>query len=112
MCVLLSIKREHYNDGEESTTTPSVEFEVMPIIHENMNALSNEGLDTLTDILRGMCAVAILAPSQHGNHPLLDTLLNLYYANFEDLNRSKDKENSNGKENTVIPFPGPPVTKH
>ncbi len=99
MCVLISIKKEHDNDG-------SVEFDVMPIIHENINLLSKEGLITLTDILRGMCAVATLPPSE------LDVLLSIYYTNFEDLDMKRKRESSNGKEDTVIPFPGPPVTKH
>jgi hypothetical protein len=50
-----------------------------------------------------MCAVAVLEP------PALDVLLEIYYDKFQDMERMRVQEETEG---VVIPFPFPPVTKH
>jgi hypothetical protein len=53
--------------------------------------------------MKAMCAVAVLEP------PALDVLLEIYYDKFQDMERMRVQEETEG---VVIPFPFPPVTKH
>jgi len=68
-----------------------------------MSELSDSAVDTVTDIMKAMCAVAVLEPNA------LDVLLEIYYNKFQDMERMKEEEETRG---IVIPFPVPPVTKH
>ena len=83
--------------------TKQIYFEVLPIMSESMPEVSDTALDTVTDIMKAMCAVAVLEP------PALDVLLDIYYDKFKDMERMKEQEEAEG---IVIPFPFPPVTKH
>ena len=98
MCILIKIKGENPDDG-------SVEFDLYPLVHKDTSALSKDGHDTLTDILKAMCAVATLPPED------LDMLLERYYDNFEDMERKRKEEwLEKYKDEVVVPFPS--VTKH
>ena len=68
-----------------------------------MSELSDSAIDTITDIMKAMCAVAVLEP------PALDVLLDIYYDKFKDMERMKEQEEAEG---IVIPFSFQPETKH
>ena len=96
LCVLIKVKSEIPEEKQ-------IEFDILPILHEDMSELSDSAIDTITDIMKAMCAVAVLEP------PALDVLLEIYYDKFQDMERMKAQEEAEG---IVIPFPFPPVTKH
>ena len=96
MCILIKIRSENSSDG-------TVEFDLYPLVHKNKGMLTKD--DTLTDILKAMCAVATLPPED------LDMLLERYYDNFEDMERKRKEEwLEKYKDEVVVPFPS--VTKH
>ena len=76
MCILIKIRSEDSSDG-------TVEFDLYPLVHKDRGILTKDGHDTLTDILKAMCAVATLPPED------LDMLLERYYDNFEDMERKR-----------------------
>jgi hypothetical protein len=96
LCVLIKVRSELPEEKQ-------IEFDILPILHEDMSELSDSALDTVTDIMKAMCAVAVLEP------PALDVLLEIYYDKFQDMERMRVQEETEG---VVIPFPFPPVTKH
>ena len=83
MCVLIKVRSELPEEKQ-------IEFDILPILHEDMSELSDSALDTVTDIMK-------------------DVLLEIYYDKFQDMERMKAQEETEG---VVIPFPFPPVTKH
>jgi hypothetical protein len=83
--------------------TKQTYFEVSPIMNDSMPEIPDTTLDTITDIMKGMCAVASLEP------PSLDALLEIYYDQFEDMEKRREGKDM---EDVIIPFPVKPVTKH
>ena len=81
------------NIVSQDPETGNIHFEVRPHISDYMHDVSESAIDTITDIMKGMCAVTMLESEA------LDVLLELYYDGFKDM------------EN-VLPFPVKPVTKH
>ena len=96
LCVLIKIMSV---DPE----TKQIYFEVLPIISDSMPKVSDTALDTVTDIMKAMCAVSSLDP------PALDALLEIYYDQFEDMEKMRGGKDM---EDVIIPFPVKPVTKH
>ena len=86
LCILIKIVSQDPETG-------NIQFEVRPHISDYMHDVSESAIDTITDIMKGMCAVTMLESEA------LDVLLELYYDGFKDM------------EN-VLPFPVKPVTKH
>lgn len=83
--------------------TKQIQFEVLPMISDSMPDVPDTAIDTITDIMKGMCAVTMLKSEA------LDVLLELYYDGFQDMDSMRG---GSDMEDVIIPFPVKPVTKH
>ena len=62
----------------ENPSDSSIFYDISPFHHPDMSVLSEEGIETMTDVLKAMCVVTTLPPDE------ISYLVERYETIFED----------------------------